>query len=338
MYHNKSEGYNNSLLSWSEQDQIKFEACKIGWAYLVDSFVDEIARLIQDNPTLLQNLGGTQRQEKYLKLLKSHFQRFIQDPRSPASQKRSHSFGHALIYYKVSPSWYISVYNRLFPIAHTILHDYPDVAPPIEIIRKRWLWDIGLTLDVYHEEIAKAWSRERGQLQRTVSNLQTEAQTDFLTSLLNRRGIQEVIASFVGKDNTNSMFVLLDLDGFKAINDQKGHMVGDYVLKVIGETLSSSIRRSDYAGRIGGDEFCLWLPQLQRLEEASDRLRSIIRQLPLKEWDLSISAGIAFYPIHGKNFSDIYKRADEVLYVAKRNGKNCFVFAGDDQIRCHSYE
>ena len=131
--------------------------------------------------------------------------------------------------------------------------------------------------------------------------------------------------------------IIIDIDGFKEINDCYGHLIGNQVLKIFGETLRTSLREVDVVGRYGGDEFLITLPDtnpqhaqimLQRIKEKLSQVRvnlpdgDAARMLPI-----SFSAGVAASTSHGENINDLLKEADKALYQAKKEGKTRF-FAG----------
>ena len=123
---------------------------------------------------------------------------------------------------------------------------------------------------------------------------------------------------------------MLDVDHFKQINDNFGHMVGDRVLYKVGHLLKSSFREDDIIGRVGGDEFLIFMKGvtsekfvIQRMES----LRQYFHELPvaeIKDSILTCSIGAAFMPKDGTTFNSLYKHADEALYRTKRNGRDGF--------------
>jgi diguanylate cyclase (GGDEF)-like protein len=122
--------------------------------------------------------------------------------------------------------------------------------------------------------------------------------------------------------------LLLDLDGFKEVNDRLGHSVGDQLLKAVGERLVAMLRASDSVCRMGGDEFLLLLSEIERAKHASraaERILDIIRQpFSLDEHDLEIttSIGLALYPDDGKDGDTLVERADVAMYRAKGAGRD----------------
>lgn len=160
--------------------------------------------------------------------------------------------------------------------------------------------------------------------------LEHRALHDPLTDLANRNlffdRLRQSIAS-ARRQGHQIALVMLDLDGFKAINDAYGHAVGDGVLKEIGHRLGAGLRATDTAARIGGDEFALILPRVtshagvQRLVQA--RLASIREPITLRgeHRKVAISAGIAMYPDDGRDVDTLMRHADAAMYSAKREGR-----------------
>ena len=118
--------------------------------------------------------------------------------------------------------------------------------------------------------------------------------------------------------------ILLDLDGFKAINDRWGHSAGDDVLKQVVQLLASQSRRDSVVARYGGDEFIALLPSTTKAAALTyaERMRAIIERYPFQHGPLTASFGVAGYPDDPGNVGDLIKRADHALYDAKRQGRN----------------
>lgn len=159
----------------------------------------------------------------------------------------------------------------------------------------------------------------------------TEAITDGLTGLYNRRFFQESI----GRELTRYQrygdgfaVLLLDVDHFKQFNDTQGHQAGDRLLARLGQLLRLQLRSGDVAARYGGEEFVLLLPGI-RMEQAlsiGERLRIMLSAKLVPDGGesgpITVSIGVAGCPAHGETPEEILRRADQALYQAKRTGRN----------------
>lgn len=168
-------------------------------------------------------------------------------------------------------------------------------------------------------------------------DLQRLANTDDLTSLLTRRRFLELAEHELSRYRRyGAPFSLLtiDVDFFKRVNDTLGHLAGDGVLRQFAEILTSQSRKSDLVGRLGGEEFCILLPET-RLDAASEVARRILEhsrslRVPSDVGDLRItcSIGVAEATPHDKTIDGLLGRADTALYRAKNNGRNRIELAG----------
>ena len=166
-----------------------------------------------------------------------------------------------------------------------------------------------------------AWERRR---------LVRKAQEDPLTGLLNKESTARSITDWLNEERCEGIQVLLmvDLDHFKEINDTYGHATGDLVLKKAAQVLRGVFRETDIVGRVGGDEFMVFLKNVgnpdavkRLMSTLNSRIRSVV-VYDLPKETLSCSIGAAFYPQHGKDFTLLYENADRALYEAKRAGRN----------------
>jgi diguanylate cyclase (GGDEF)-like protein len=155
------------------------------------------------------------------------------------------------------------------------------------------------------------------------------AATDGLTGLPNKRAVTDALKRlFAQSARTGSplTLVLLDLDHFKLINDRLGHPVGDQVLANVGAALRASLRVGDFAGRNGGEEFALILPETSVADgyEIAQRVRLAIAEITIAAVDVTVTAslGVAGYPDHAGSPERLERLADAALYVAKRSGRN----------------
>ena len=157
--------------------------------------------------------------------------------------------------------------------------------------------------------------------------LRTQARTDPLTGLLNRRAYYERLTEELaraGRTGSPLSVVLLDIDRFKPINDTYGHAEGDRVLCAIGEVLQATVRIDETVARFGGEEFALIAAGAEPVQavEAADRARAAIARVSAHGKALSASAGVATWPAHGSTPDELLEAADRALYQAKNAGRD----------------
>ena len=159
--------------------------------------------------------------------------------------------------------------------------------------------------------------------------------SDPLTGLHNRRYLMDRITQEMQRADRHGeqlAFAMIDLDGFKPINDQFGHVVGDKVLRAVGNAIARCVRVSDVAARYGGDEFAIILPQTppEGAMRVVERILRTISELQLQDdkgvsCKVTASLGLAYYPADDlETPEDLVHSADGALYGAKRSGKNRF--------------
>jgi diguanylate cyclase (GGDEF)-like protein len=155
-----------------------------------------------------------------------------------------------------------------------------------------------------------------------------QAYSDTLTGLPNRRALDERLEEEVlaaRRNNYSFAVIMLDLDGFKAVNDTYGHAVGDDVLRLVFNQMARGVRTTDFLARYGGDELTLILSQteLSSARIVSDKIIEGMKKLRFKLPDgrrlkLGISGGMALFPVHARSGSDLLRAADAALYRAKK--------------------
>jgi diguanylate cyclase (GGDEF)-like protein len=163
------------------------------------------------------------------------------------------------------------------------------------------------------------------------NELEHQSNTDVLTGLLNRRALQNVADRAIAhahRRNSPLTLVLLDLDHFKDINDRHGHEGGDAALALTAQCLARNLRAEDLVARIGGEEFVALLPETDEPEATltAERIRSGIENLcfsPRRNLTLSASFGVTRLQPGDTSLQQLLSRADQALYQAKKNGRNC---------------
>lgn len=170
---------------------------------------------------------------------------------------------------------------------------------------------------------------------RAAEELLHAAQHDPLTRLPNRTltyAFGERVLAAAPRHKGHCAVLFIDLDRFKPINDIYGHAAGDEVLREVAQRLQKCVRSEDVVGRLGGDEFLVVLPRIQRVEEvariAAECIATVIGPCMYGELELQVSCsiGISLYPADGKNMNSLVKHADTAMYHAKENGRNNFQF------------
>jgi diguanylate cyclase (GGDEF)-like protein len=164
---------------------------------------------------------------------------------------------------------------------------------------------------------------------RNLAIAEFRAATDGLTGLPNKRAVTDTLKRMFAQAATERSplaLLMLDLDHFKKVNDQRGHAVGDQVLANVGAVMRSAMRSRDFAGRNGGEEFAILLPdtEIPAALRIAERVRAAIAEMSLPGTDVAVtvSVGVAGYPEHASTPDRIARLADAALYLAKRQGRN----------------
>lgn len=167
-----------------------------------------------------------------------------------------------------------------------------------------------------------------GADQNEMRRVQDQAERDAMTGLYNRATFQRIAAERLERAQRNAgrcAVAVMDLDGFKRLNDTQGHAAGDHVLQMVARAMAATLRSSDVAGRYGGDEFVIFLDRCD-----ADEARSIVQRIRASTIALSqsvgggisLSAGIAPFPEGGRDVDTLIRAADMTLLSVKRAGKN----------------
>lgn len=162
-----------------------------------------------------------------------------------------------------------------------------------------------------------------------IHGLQEQAETDPMTGLLNKSASQKAVDSAAGK--LPGALLMIDLDSFKLVNDIYGHAMGDKILIVFSELIKKISRAEDVAGRMGGDEFIVYLKNVAdeevlqiKTKFLNEEILSAAKNLMGEDMEipLGVSVGAVFAPDEGKDFLTLFKKADSALYDVKQHGKH----------------
>ncbi len=179
--------------------------------------------------------------------------------------------------------------------------------------------EVGYLTEVFNDMVSR--------LRDSRQALERLSATDGLTGLYNRRHLMEVItaeAGRVGRHGGRFSVMMVDLDHFKRYNDSLGHLAGDTVLVRMGALLREVTRQEDCAGRYGGEEFLILLPNTGAVEASTiaERLRQRLSQTDFAGGMVTLSAGVAEFPVDGGTVEAVISSADAALYRAKREGRD----------------
>ena len=165
-----------------------------------------------------------------------------------------------------------------------------------------------------------------------------KAETDLLTGVYNKLATEAKIREYIATNvDGQGVLILIDVDNFKKVNDTMGHAFGDEVLRNLGLRLKTLYRATDIIGRIGGDEFIVFLKDIHDMgiiEREARKLEVFFRDFEVGEYtkySVNASLGATIYPMDGTDFETLYKNADSALYYVKHNGKNRLTFYKEDE-------
>lgn len=167
--------------------------------------------------------------------------------------------------------------------------------------------------------------------------IKSVANTDDLTGLWNRNYTEKNVNAYLSERRNAGALLMMDLDNFKTVNDNYGHIVGDELLKEFATILKTLTRQDDLVCRMGGDEFLIFLKDISSRATVSEKAEQILIMLqkhlikPDLSNSVSISMGIAMAPADGRDFLTLYQNADKSLYYVKQNGKNSYHFYSEEE-------
>src|SRR5712691_8915767 len=175
----------------------------------------------------------------------------------------------------------------------------------------------------------------RREHRHVLARVQHLAYYDVLTDLPNRALLYDRLyqgLAVAKREHTSFAFMILDLDGFKDVNDTLGHGVGDVLLQQVGRRIQGALREADTVARLGGDEFAVLLPgtDADTVKLAIERILKVLEQ-PFHEEGLTLdvraSIGVAVFPVHGRTSDLLMQRADVAMYVAKETKSGFAVYS-----------
>ncbi|TMD61884.1 MAG: GGDEF domain-containing protein [Chloroflexi bacterium] len=202
-----------------------------------------------------------------------------------------------------------------------LVHAALDAFPSPDLMDVSGLFE-AMTLAFFGIGLAFLYGADRERVRR----LHGEAERDSGTGLYNRGAFRTLVSTRLAKPTpAGSSLAILDLDGFKRVNDEFGHPRGDQLLELVAAALRANLRSRDLAARYGGDEFIIYFEACNErdAERVVQRIRASVQSVSeLAGTAVTMSAGIAGYPIRANDFDGLVRAADEVLIRVKREGKD----------------
>ncbi|MCM3131658.1 sensor domain-containing diguanylate cyclase [Paenibacillus polysaccharolyticus] len=269
------------------------------------------------------NLDGVNTLAGYYKVPATNWGVVVVSPTQIVYDQLNRQIGLLLLYIAVP---FILLTLIVLRVARKLVHPFVFLADLVQQVDKG---------QVELPVVKPHWNREADLLTRAVLGAMTsfrnktdqlvyDARTDVLTGLNNRRTFEEVIQAWTHDENPFAIIVL-DIDRFKLINDTYGHSTGDEVLKQIAKLIQMSVRPEDVCFRFGGEEFVVLLRDhdSKKAYEIAERIRiSVEESILAVDRTVTISAGIAEFPMHSRSETELFHLADNALYLAKEEGRN----------------
>lgn len=177
-------------------------------------------------------------------------------------------------------------------------------------------------------------------VEHEAQRLKLKAEMDEMTGLLNKTSTEFAIERRLKHNSTkNPVMLVVDIDHFKTVNDTLGHKMGDHVIHIIADLLSSEFDSKDIVGRIGGDEFCILIPDATDKTEVYKKINEMLLlmehkpNITIPEY-VTLSIGMAAAQSEDKTYASLFQKADEALYHAKKAGKaQCFEYGTEEKVK-----
>lgn len=171
------------------------------------------------------------------------------------------------------------------------------------------------------------------EIVRERESLRAQSELDLMTELYNKVTSERLIGSLLANNTSHNALMIVDIDDFKYVNDTHGHLTGDHTICAVAELLSGYFRKTDIIGRIGGDEFVVFMigiPSKDLARQKADRFANLLKyqpniQLPV---NVTVSIGLTISDPRPYTYEELFKEADQALYQAKRNGKGQYAEYG----------
>lgn len=205
-------------------------------------------------------------------------------------------------------------------VAVEMLHEGYDVDEKLAQMMKQIPGDVSETGELMRQVVTTSTQETKSELEK-----------DSLTGFLNRRSFEEKIEKFLRKPMSYGTFFMMDMDNFKSVNDTYGHLAGDELILIFADIIKNCVREQDFVCRVGGDEFAIFFPYLDKekvIRKRADEIMSCFakerERLGYSNCSVSIGIMTKYAKSNNMDYEKLYKCADNALYYVKNNGKDDF--------------
>ena len=205
-------------------------------------------------------------------------------------------------------------------VAVEMLHEGYDVDEKLAQMMKQIPGDVSETGELMRQVVTTSTQETKSELEK-----------DSLTGFLNRRSFEEKIEKFLRKPMSYGTFFMMDMDNFKSVNDTYGHLAGDELILIFADIIKNCVREQDFVCRVGGDEFAIFFPYLDKekvIRKRADEIMSCFakerERLGYSNCSVSIGIMTKYANSNNMDYDKLYKCADNALYYVKNNGKDDF--------------
>ena len=205
-------------------------------------------------------------------------------------------------------------------VAVEMLHEGYDVDEKLAQTMKQIPGDVSETGELMRQVVTTSTQETKSELEK-----------DSLTGFLNRRSFEEKIEKFLRKPMSYGTFFMMDMDNFKSVNDTYGHLAGDELILIFADIIKNCVREQDFVCRVGGDEFAIFFPYLDKekvIRKRADEIMSCFakerERLGYSNCSVSIGIMTKYAKSNNMDYDKLYKCADNALYYVKNNGKDDF--------------
>ena len=205
-------------------------------------------------------------------------------------------------------------------VAVEMLHEGYDVDEKLAQMMKQIPGDVSETGELMRQVVTTSTQETKSELEK-----------DSLTGFLNRRSFEEKTEKFLRKPMSYGTFFMMDMDNFKSVNDTYGHLAGDELILIFADIIKNCVREQDFVCRVGGDEFAIFFPYLDKekvIRKRADEIMSCFakerERLGYSNCSVSIGIMTKYAKSNNMDYDKLYKCADNALYYVKNNGKDDF--------------